>query len=292
MKNKKILLFTSIVFGLTCLFSYIGFAQVNKNDMYINSGKNLIQDINKITNENFNEKINTSKDYNDKTHNSTIKQLSNNDICLEYDDQGRYLSFINNLKKDELITRTQKSKNINTILDVSSSLKDKATGVVKSFKTTEEKNSGIEVDLTFIGEFQLPDGTIAFKWARSEEGYKYDADFAMVIIDPIDGSVIAASKSFISDKPSNKINILLDDAIDIAKTFIEKDSLFNVNNILKSELKIVNPNFYWTDPTVNIGNKSKFAYEITFGKASPNIGEASIWIDAENGNIIGGQQTK
>lgn len=114
----------------------------------------------------------------------------------------------------------------------------------------------------------------------------------MIIIDQIDGKVVSGSKNFFSDKPSNKINISPEAATDIAKTFAKNNSIFNTNSILQCQIKIVNPDFYWTNPTLKLDGTSKYAYEITFSKAFPITGEASIWIDAENGNNLGGYQTK
>lgn len=295
MKIRKVILCALIIIGGCSYLSYKGFAKDSYNDADKKSAKTLIQNINKITDKNLNDTISNSKDSSDNIHNKTLKQFQNNDISIESDTQGEYLSFIDNSKKRDIENRSQKSKNISTnALIETSNLKDKATKIVESFISSDTKaNLDNKDELVFIGQYPQTDGTIVFKWMRAQNGYQYDSDFAMVIIDQLDGSVVSASKGFFSDKPSNKISISSTNAQRLAKAFAEKESTINATNILRCELKIVNPDYYWTTENMQFNTQSRFAYEVTFNKADfTQQGDASIWIDAQDGSNIGGRQTK
>lgn len=113
----------------------------------------------------------------------------------------------------------------------------------------------------------------------------------MVIMDPLDGTLVIANKMYKSNSPTNNVKINEDKAIEIASLELKDKNKIDTSKIIKTELKIINPNYYWTNLILN-STDSKLAYEVTFSKQSPYEGEASIWIDAEDGTNLGGQQTK
>lgn len=140
----------------------------------------------------------------------------------------------------------------------------------------------------FMESSDLSEGYISYKWARVSNNYKHSLDFILIILDPTDGDIVSISKKFVSNSPKNEVKISSDKAKELAKSYVSNDD--TVTDILKSEILVVNP--------INTANLKKFnkdsriAYEITFNKVKPVLGETKVWADAENGEILGRITTK
>lgn len=132
-----------------------------------------------------------------------------------------------------------------------------------------------------------------YKWARASNGYKYDFDFIIVTLDSSNGELAGSSKQFISSEPKINIRITDKEAYEIAYKNMCQFKDFTMGNLLNSELQIINPNYKWTDHfTTDFKPNARLAYSLTYKMLKPYDGKLIVWIDAENGAVLGGSMTR
>jgi len=130
-------------------------------------------------------------------------------------------------------------------------------------------------------------------WQRETDGYPYLDDYIMLDIDAFHGQVVGYEKAFHSDEPaSTKVLVSEAKARTNAGKFIG-DKLTNRDIKLspdKGSLMIVRPTYYWTDhPILNTPPTTRLAWIL---KLATEYGHGTIWVDAQDGAILGGGETQ
>ena len=279
---KKIIVLVIGIFFIIGLISY----NVYANESGLNSSKNLVKNINKVSDDNLDESIKKTKEYKDDFLKVNISKFESKDVSVECDEDGNPILIENKIKKDEIINMTAKSPKKKKIY-TDDKLFKKATQLVEKLNNTKKNKD----ELIYLGQSTIMDGTIAFKWARALNGYEYESDFYMVVLDPSDCELVVATKICISDNPDNRIKLKEEEAINIATEIIK----VNQDQVLGCKVKIVNPNYYWSNFNGEQNRETKFAYEVVFNKKPNNESKEEVfvvWIDAENGEELGGYETK
>ncbi|MBE6052797.1 MAG: hypothetical protein E7212_02615 [Clostridium sartagoforme] len=288
MKKIGIIIVTIIMCATMISYSVLA------KDNGIDNSKKLIEDINYITENKLDSSVKRVSESKDSIYDIELEEFESKDLIIDYEKSGNLIMIVDKNKKDEVIKKNKEraikdKEKLNQLSnDKKIKIKEKAEKISKLFNNDNEK---LKESIEFIDEYEIMDGTIAFKWARTENGYKYNEDFIMVIMDPLDGKLVVANKMYKSSSPTNNVKINEEKAAEIASSELEFKNNIDTSKIIKIELKIINPNYYWTNPILT-STDSKLAYEVTFSKKSPYKGEASIWINAEDGTNLGGEQTK
>lgn len=292
MRKKKIIQVFSVIILFIGTISY----SVYSAEIGEKKSKDIIKSINELSDKKINSNLKKTKQYKDEILDIDIKKFESSDVSVECDKNGEPIIIENKIKKNEILNNTKETSSLymtkETLISEETSINEnidnmkyKAEEIVKSLN----KNRSIEEDFRYLGNDKIMDGTVAFKWARTMNGYEYDRDFYMVVIDPYDEELVVASKICLSEKPTNKINIEEQQAVKLAKEFI------NESKVSKCKLKIVNPNYYWTNLNMEWNKESRLAYEVIFDKGNNTelSGEIlAVWIDAETGNQLGGYESK
>lgn len=292
MRKKKIIQVFSVIILFIGTISY----SVYSAEIGEKKSKDIIKSINELSDKKINSNLKKTKQYKDEILDIDIKKFESSDVSVECDKNGEPIIIENKIKKNEILNNTKETSSLymtkETLISEETSINEnidnmkyKAEEIVKSLN----KNRSIEEDFRYLGNDKIMDGTVAFKWARTMNGYEYDRDFYMVVIDPYDEELVVASKICLLEKPTNKINIEEQQAVKLAKEFI------NESKVSKCKLKIVNPNYYWTNLNMEWNKESRLAYEVIFDKGNNTelSGEIlAVWIDAETGNQLGGYESK
>ncbi len=300
-KKSKISALLILILALAVgLISMVAAAQNNApSDPIEKKAKNFIDNIkqNKDGGNNLKSLVDKTKDLSKFTnkyqvYNNTWGQnrwiLENDGLLIETDDVGNPITFFNKVKKDQP-PAAKYHGDITRLTDIKKLDKKTLLSIAKDVADKISKEEKVLVETT-----QMNDGYVAYKWSRSLQGYTYDTDFVLVILDPSDGGIVCMSKRFPSKDAAINIKISSDKAVEIAQNELMRNSSIEIFSVVKTELIIVNPNNYWKDKKdlSKFNDNARLAYAVTFKKVEPNNGEIIIWIDAESGKNIGGTQTR
>jgi len=132
-----------------------------------------------------------------------------------------------------------------------------------------------------------------FKWAREKQGYKYHDDWVFISVDAYKGQIIGYNQNFASNEPTSlEIRIEKPEALELAGRLASKEGFSLIQN--EAELMIVNPNYRWTEYMTKVPEaNTRLAWVIVFDKPqAPFGGSGEIWIDASNGKMLGGVETR
>lgn len=204
--------------------------------------------------------------------------FENDEVSVVVNDQGEPIVYMNKLKtsKETIKYKDKKLKK-----------EDLENQVSKMADKFEKENK------TPISVEELYNGFVAYKYARTYKGYKYINDFVLVTLDPSTGEIAAASKMFLSNEPKINKQLSEDNAKDIAIKSVGKLEGYKVDDIIGKDILIVNPNNKWTNDIVaQVSMDTRLAYSFTFKMIEPYAGELTVWIDAEDGKVLGGYNTK
>lgn len=214
----------------------------------------------------------------------------NDELRVEVDEVGKPITFEN---KNKIVSRGARYEGhverYNFLVKKDRKVLDAAANTVAD-ALSPEKRKFHEVD-------EMSDGYTAYKWKRTYNGYPYDFDFVMVIVDPVDGDTACASKRFVSNEPTNSVKLDERQAKKLGADFVQKQLPGVTQILLKSEIKVVNLPSTETAtvfvdvttpmPMPKFNPETKLAYALTYKKDKPYPGETEVWIDAENGQFVG-----
>jgi hypothetical protein len=171
----------------------------------------------------------------------------------------------------------------------------KDTAMDKISKLADELNLSVsdgspEVDLFKDNEAEDAIYSWDFKWKRTFEDHEFHNDWISISIDAYKGELISYNKNFNSLEPKElKIKINKQRSLEFASEFAKKQNM-QINSLKVARVVIVNPNYRWTSQLIEEFNpESRLAWVVSFAKQE-GIGE--IWVDTENGEILGGDETK
>lgn len=280
--NKKtpIILVIGLVIISTICIAKAKASETKSFDINISqkNSKNIVDSINLEDGKNYNNKFDNTNIVENMFLKKQSLVLENNDIKIQVDAQGKPDYYLN-----KVITSTGKT-NSNAIKKQNDFLSQKAQKMADNFEKQEK---------TLILEEDETNSFKTYKWARTYKGYKYDFDFIIVSLDPSTGEIGGASKQFISNNPSINIKVKDNEAKKIASNFLSGFSDLKVGDIKTEETVIVNPNYRWTNKAVKEFNtNTRLAYAYTFNVTKPYDGELIIWIDVEDGSVLGGTVSK
>lgn len=285
--KKRLIIGALFVFSFSILYTYNNYAKGDQvaDDYREKNAINFVTklDVNPTVIKNANTESSTNVKFDKKSTSSrnVYKQnryiFENNQVIVEEDEYGNPITFENKDKKVSPIEKNQ--------LDVPKLDKNKLDNFANKAFAKFNNNDAKLVDIN-----NMHDGYVAYKWARTFNGYKYEQDFILVILDPSDGSIVSMSKRFLSKEPNNNVKINEEEAKRYATKYV--GSTNKLGNIIKSEILVVSPiNETTKKQKINEIN-SRLAYAVTFQKLLPSPGETIIWIDAENGQVLGHVTTK
>jgi len=132
---------------------------------------------------------------------------------------------------------------------------------------------------------------VTFK--RMYNGYPYSNDGALVTLNPSDGSLVGFGYHFKSPKPlSTDVKVDKAAAVECARTYMAEMG-YGIGMPTFAELLIVQPDDYWeyidTGDMAEPQDIAQLAWVLRFN-APWDVTE--VWVDAENGNILGGSRSK
>ncbi len=135
------------------------------------------------------------------------------------------------------------------------------------------------------------------RWVRVYKGYEYKEDFCRVTVDAITGELLSLVKVFLSQAPTNvKISVKKVDAVKKAQTYLKgKDIAFG--KLRSAKLLIVCPNDYWEKQKRGLDElphpPTRLVWVVGFTKGEDAVGQEhfrQVWVDATNGEVVGGMQ--
>jgi len=184
-----------------------------------------------------------------------------------------FMDMANNTNNGTFITEDQAISSAN---DYASKMSLDIEGILSSANLVHDKGGTTGADVWDL------------KWHRKSHGYIFKNDFIIAGIDAKTKELLAYNNCFYSNEPSSfSINIKAATAIENAQATADQNG-YTLNG--KASLMIVNPNYRWTDEAMKEPNPdTRLAWVIPFEK--PN-GVGEIYIDAENGSLLGGDETK
>jgi len=205
-------------------------------------------------------------------------RMENDSIIIETDLNASPITYINKAK----ITPERLSKKISE-KKYQEQLKDIAEKVASNI---------VESQATFVSSKELDNGYMEYRWNRNYCGYEFIDDFMIIVMNPEDGEVVSISKRFVSNIPTVNIVKNKNEAIDLAKKLLTNNKKIKLDKVVSAEKQIINPNKHWIDSN-DVGEfnpHARLAYAITFQTTDGDEFTATVWIDCENGNVLGGQE--
>lgn len=148
-------------------------------------------------------------------------------------------------------------------------------------------------------------GSWAISWRREQKGYQYPNDSVSVRINDKTGDLFMYTARLISEElVSTDVKITEAEAVRIAldnlRSVFETEEAFGQYKLPAEassvKLEIVNPNYMFVEGRGFIGMSvaTVFSYVVEFIVGNiPNIGELKVWIwvDAETGEVVGGDMS-
>lgn len=209
--------------------------------------------------------------------NRTVKRIKIKNLQIDFED-NKIVQIINedDFKKNEEFDNNFKDEKLEEIeyeiTDVSQ-IQDTISKIEDVHNLQEYKLVSCHNDL--ISTWSITWNKVLFDDVLNP----YDA--VTVSIDAKDGSIINFVRKTV--EPEN-INVLLtkEDAFEIAKTLFKDELEINDTEIL---LTIFRPNYYWSESEKEEADFIRVAWKIIVDK------KTIIMVDAENGEILGGDQT-
>ncbi|UCG88149.1 MAG: hypothetical protein JSW71_06295 [Gemmatimonadota bacterium] len=138
------------------------------------------------------------------------------------------------------------------------------------------------------------------RWVRTADGIPYESDMAIVMLDPNSGQFLGAGKAFWSSAPESvEVRVKESQALGIAREHAQRLGIQEADVPPSVELRIVQPNNYWGPGEVvapKYGSPSRAAWVVNLRSPSSLGGEGAaadkvFWIDAANGELLGGTQS-
>ncbi len=126
--------------------------------------------------------------------------------------------------------------------------------------------------------------------------FEYQDDFIRVQLNPLDGRLLGLGYNFASPIPkSTKVTLTQQQAAEKAGAFFQKLGM-TLGDVKTAECKIVVPDNEWDIASRKITTSeykqetySRLAWVIDFEAPGPKyIQRSQVWVDAENGSILGG----
>lgn len=131
------------------------------------------------------------------------------------------------------------------------------------------------------------------KWPRKKSAYEFRNDATTLNIDAIEGQILAYNDNNPSADPDSLDVSVKETAAKsrAAETATEKGFALDVTS---GKLMIVNPNYRWTASFVEMpSTESRLSWVFSFQKQTDiGTGIGEIWIDASNGRLLGGEESK
>lgn len=126
------------------------------------------------------------------------------------------------------------------------------------------------------------------KWQRVLQGYRFKDDWVVVGINAHNKDLMVYHDNFFSNAPNTlSVNVGKEEALERVRAIATQEG-FNLNR--DATLMIVNPNYRWTDHMIESPNPdTRLAWVVSFDKLE---GRGEIYVDAENGGMLGGDETK
>lgn len=138
-----------------------------------------------------------------------------------------------------------------------------------------------------------PCGLVRVVWKRSYKGFSFKNDKVMIDFDPETMEVVGYSNGLLSEEPSSvAVSVNETKALALASEMIENKDIKTVAG-LSANLEITNPNYYWTDAyTGEEPSTTRLSWLVPI--FNPQTGQqlGEIWIDAEDGSILGGVECR
>jgi len=155
---------------------------------------------------------------------------------------------------------------------------------------------GRPIDARFLSSDKSQDNREwRFLWVRTFFDIAYRDDMIMVKISSINGKLLGYGRSFVSaPPPSVEVKLTADDAMAAARNImlsltISESEIGTAN----TKLQVIQPNNYWGPGNAiedwGKDGPSRVAWIVM---TNQNKSLKEFWIDAENGNLLGGTQTK
>ncbi len=120
-------------------------------------------------------------------------------------------------------------------------------------------------------------------WRRQTQGFCYKDDYVNLMLDARDGELLGYKKNWGTQPRSLRVNVKLADAKQIASARLTTAGLGGSLNFLSAELWIVTPNDYLSAAMSRRANTDRrLAWVLT-------LKEQELWVDAETGVFLGGQ---
>ena len=133
-------------------------------------------------------------------------------------------------------------------------------------------------------------------WKRvTPEGVPFMYDGAYVQVNPLTGKVWSAWILWSSRLPDNpKATLSKEQAIAIAKKVAASRPISKEFTATESELKVVHPNEYWSGSPIvpRYDSPTRTAWIVTLSSPPQFGGFLVYWVDATDGKILGGTQSK
>ncbi len=130
-----------------------------------------------------------------------------------------------------------------------------------------------------------------FTWQRMSHGYPFMDDWRHVTVNVTSGRLIGYNEDIYSEEPET-FDVMVDreKASRLAADFAQDNEMGG--EIKGATLKIVNPNYRWTDRFTKIPPvQTRLAWVVELSMPSRISDEvAHIWIDASDGKLLGGDQ--
>lgn len=235
-KNRKgnIILLYLVIGILIISFSIsIVFAKPveDKASVLLNKKLKKIKKVNSSTVD-LTKNMNKSTKYNNIFGLVEIK-MSDEDIEVSIDESDSFFRYTN-LKMKDKKTKQGNSNNISPFVAnkiATNMFNENALEIANALDSTDKK---------LVETTCLQDNTIAYKWVRAYNGYEYNFDFILVIVDSESGEIVQASKNFVSKLPSNMDVVINSDKAKENAIKILSENGINNPEIIESELKIAN----------------------------------------------------
>jgi len=131
---------------------------------------------------------------------------------------------------------------------------------------------------------------VRFFWRRRAQGFCFKDDFVNVMFDSRDGELLGYRKTWGAQPRSLKVNVSLQDAKQIAaRRFLAAGAGGDVR-FESAELWVVTPNGYLNSyQPGGRGAERRLAWVLVVPKQAGLGSGSEIWIDAETGAFLGGQ---
>lgn len=248
------------------------------------SNSNLFQD-SKIKTDSSKINFNKEEKVKDTLWKMDRYSLENDSYSVETDTNGAPITYI----KKSKVTNDALYKQKHSVKASLDSVGTKNITSVANEAVADLKDN----NTVFAGTTTLDNGYIEYRWNRVVSGYKFQNDFMIVVMDPNDNSVVSISKRFVSNMPQSiDVACSKEDAQSNAKNFLTSKTKIKLNDIKDINLEIVNPNLQFTGKDdVDFNKDTKLAYVISYNINESKDEFAAVYVDAQTGEIVGGEQT-